>query len=61
MMILLPYIGEKNNPGQGIMYSLYSPIIADVVAFIVCAILTILLFKEFDKIEKETKLNIKNN
>ena len=61
MMILLPYIGEKNNPGQGIMYSLYSPIIADVVAFIVCAILTILLFKEFDKIEKETKLNIENN
>lgn len=53
MMILLSYLGEKNEAGSGVIVCLYSAIIADVIGSLISLLLTLNLFRRLEKEAKE--------
>lgn len=54
MLMLLAYLGERQEAGNGINLCLYAPIIADVVGFTISLVLTVLLFRKMEKKKKES-------
>lgn len=52
-VIILPMIAEKHQAGTGVVALLYAPMIADVLAFFIALGITIKLFKQLKKYDKD--------
>lgn len=55
-VIILPLIAENNAAGTGIIALLYAPMIADILAFIICLFSTFRLFSKLKKYENSIQV-----
>ena len=53
-VIVIPMLYEASHPGEGVVALLFAPMIADTLAFIICLISTLIVFKKLNRFEKKT-------